>query len=280
MPKTIDAAVLTKIALAENKPVHLVEIAVDSGTIYLCDAASNITFPTAGNLYLAWGFTFNGVRTSVTGEVDRLTIAFDNTDLAFRAYTDTDDFQGRRLTLRTIFSDLLGSADYSVVNFTGKMTAPELGDRAVTIRANSPLYSLNNTIPRRRYQSNCHWIFNGTECLAGGGSLAGELTAQTADATSTTTALVDAARSESADYWLYGTIEMTDGTAANIGEIRTISVSAVGEITLLYPMPSTIAEGDEYTIKRGCNKTSQWCTVMHDNWANFGGFVGLPQRKR
>jgi hypothetical protein len=431
MPKTMDAAALTKAQAAGNKPVYLVELALDSGTLYLCDAAKNVTFPTAGTLYLAWGFSFDGVNTSVSGDVDRVAFAFDNTDLAFRAYTDTDEFQGKRITLKVIFSDLLGSSAYATTLFTGIMMAPELGDQTVVVRANSPLYSLNNTIPRRRYQSNCHWRFddapdtstyaartcrntelvvngtmeadsnwnntasapatneqsttqvhngtysrkfvpdavsegilsdafsaatvtgavyavdlwvfpnNGTRCRVvvysgvdgstkeydaaqtgltqgawnkiaveytetAGGALGKiqidsdtessgdfyvddvtvqkkvtlEKVAQTADAGSTDSLIVDAARSEAADYWLYGTIEMTDGTAANIGEIRTVSVSAVGNITLLNPMPATIAAGDEYTIKRGCNKTSQWCNVKHDNWINHGGFVGLPQRKK
>lgn len=279
MSKTIDAAVLAKATASENQPVYLLELELDSGTLYLCDSPDNVTFPTGGNLYLSWGFSFDGVQSTVTGEIDRVTFAFDNTDLSFRAYTDTDEFQGRRLTLRRIFADLLGSGDYSVVLFTGTMTAPELSDQSVTVRVNSPLYALNGTIPRRRYQENCHWRFDGTECRGGGGSLAGEVTGATADSGSSTTSLVDAARSEAADYWLYGTVEMTDGTAANIGEIRTISASAVGTITLLTPMPSAIAAGDEYTIRRGCNKSSRWCSVKHDNWANFGGFVAMPQRK-
>jgi len=282
MPKNIDAAQLAKAILAGNKPVYLAELALDSGTLYLCDAAANLTFPSGGggNLYLTWGFSFDGIQTSLTGEVDRATFKFANTDLAFRAYTVTDDFQGRRITLRYIFSDLLSSADYTVIEFIGIMRAPELGDQFVTIIADSPLYALNGTIPRRRYQSNCHWPFDGTDCRGGGASLAGEVTGAIADAGGSTTSLLDTARSEAADYWLYGTVEMTDGTAANVGEIRTISVSATGEITLLYPLPSAIASGDEYTIRRGCNKTSQWCSVKHDNWINFGGFVGLPQRKK
>jgi hypothetical protein len=279
MPKTIHADVTAKAILAENQPVFLLELALDSGTLYLCDAAANVTFPTGGNLYLAHGFSFDGVQNTLTGEVDRATFSFDNANLSFRAYTDADEFQGRRLTLRRIFADLLGSADYSVVLFTGMMQAPDVTDRMVSVTVNSPLSALDGTIPRRRYQNNCHWIFDSTECKGGGASLAGEVTGAIADAESTASILVDAARSEAADYWLYGTVTMTDGTAANIGEVRPISISAVGQLTLLYPMPAAIAAGDEYTIRRGCNKTSAWCSVKHSNWTNFGGYVGLPQRR-
>lgn len=280
MPKSIDAAVTAKAILAENKPVFLLELDLDSGTLYLCDAQTNVTFPTAGNLYYAWGFSFGKVMNTLTGEVDRVTFSFDNTDLSFRAFTDTDEFQGRRLTLRRIFADLLGSADYSVVIFRGLMSTPAIGENAVDIEVASPLIKLGGTIPRRRYQSNCHWKFDGTECRGGGGSHAGELTAQIADTGGSSTSLLDTARLESADYWLYGTVEMTDGTAANVGEIRMISASVLGTITLQYPLPASIAVGDEYTIRRGCNKISMWCSVKHSNWANFGGFVGLPQRNK
>lgn len=486
MPKTIDAAFRAKAVAEGNKPLYLLELELDSGTLYLCDAEANVTFPTAGNAYLSWGFTFDEVRNGVSGEIDRVKLSFNNVSLAFRGYTDTDDFQGRRITIRRIFSDLLTSADYSEVIFTGLMDAPAINERTVDVEARSPASKLNSTIPRRRFQNNCHWKFDALDChkypadltayiawwpmnmgnvtpsvtvldvsgngesgtsgnslvfadgwygedygaiefngttdaidcgsdlinaaavtvgikmypetagegnagvlfsngkliiaidntnarisvtsdgggttiysantawvantwnalvvkvaangtaniyingalsgaanqasgvpaagtsnlfignnaattatfdgrlcdawiLSGVTSTAAQIMAMyslgipttgTADAGGSTTTMVDAARTEADDYWRFGTLEITSGD--NDGLIRPISdfVAATDTTTLLYPFPYTIAAGVTYTIRRGCNKTSQWCSVNHTNWANSGGFVGLPQRKK
>jgi hypothetical protein len=266
--------------------VYLLELALASGTLYLCDAIANITFPTAGNLYYAWRFSFDSIKNHITGEVDRVSFSFDNTDLTFRAYTDTDDFQGCRLTLRLIFADLLGSADYNMVKFTGLMSAPVINEETVDIEVSSPLIRLGGTIPKRRYQNNCSAKFadigkDVTECTAG--MDAGEIVTLigsvdgTADS-GTTTTLVDAALTEADDYWRYGTVEFTSGD--NDGEIRSVTdfVASTDTVTLSYTLPHAVVAGDTYTIKKGCNKTSAWCHVHHNNWANFRGFVGIPQR--
>jgi uncharacterized phage protein (TIGR02218 family) len=263
--------------------VYLLELALASGTLYLCDAIANITFPTAGTLYYAWRFSFDSIKNHITGEVDRVSFSFDNTDLTFRAYTDTDAFQGCRLTLRLIFADLLSSADYQMVLFTGLMSAPVINEETVDIEVSSPLIRLGGTIPRRRYQNNCHWKFADTNCTAGmnAGQIVTLIGAVNGTADSgTTTTLVDAALTEADDYWRYGTVEFTSGD--NDGEIRTVTdfVASTDTVTLSYALPHAVVAGDGYTIKKGCNKTSAWCSVHHNNWANFGGFVGLPQRSK
>ena len=494
MPKTIDPTYKTKALLEANQPVFLLELELDSGTLYLCDAQENVTFPSGGggSLYLAQGMSFDRVQNTVDGEIDRVTFTFDNTDLTFRAYTDTDDFQNRRITLKRIFGDLLSSSAYVITLFTGYMRAPKIGELDVMVTADSPLIKLKKTIPARRYQSNCHWTFAGEECnryaydttnLEGhwpldlkhsdglttasditgttdgtaantqlftsgyysendgatifngssdyinmgdvldlttgdfticarikittipvgsndyfvskwfnadsanyrfGVTTAGKLVSvigtsggsiedigdtvlstgtwyfvcmrwddasetrvfldgvsdadtatgntrnvnnsasltigadynngvtarfagnvadviilseamsnanierlynlglpQTGTADSgTTSTMVDAALTEADDYWNYGTVTFSSGN--NDGLTRPISdfTAASDTVTFQYPFPNAVAAGDTYTIRRGCNKTSHWCSIKHDNWQNYGGFVGLPQRRR
>ncbi|MFH1320442.1 MAG: phage BR0599 family protein [Bacteroidota bacterium] len=107
--------------------------------------------------------------------------------------------------------------------------------------------------------------------------LLGELTGQTADAGSTASVLIDAARTEADDYWNNGNVEMTSGD--NIGLKRRILdfTDATDTITFVFAFPNVIAPGDTYTIKRGCNKTEQQCEKVFSNFANFGGFTSIPE---
>ena len=98
MPRKINANVLAEAAKEQNQPIYLVELELDSGTLYFTDNNENVVFPSSGgHTYLAWGIEFDPVKSSVTGEIDRVIIRFDNTNLSMSAYLAMIIFKAKSL---------------------------------------------------------------------------------------------------------------------------------------------------------------------------------------
>lgn len=271
MPKSILAAALAKAQADTNIPIYLVEIALDSATLRFAVNNEDVVFPTGGNTYTAWGIEFSRVLNKLTNEIDRIDFSFDNTDLSMSTYLAANVFQDKTLTLKRVFSDLLGDATYSTTVFSGEIGGIAVDESLFSCTVLAPLAKLGNLVPARLYQPNCTWDFGGTEC----GATTGELTAQTADADCTTSLVKDAARTEADDHWRDGVIEFTSGDLD--GEKRIINKSATGEITVITPFSAAPSAADQYTIIRGCLKTPSDCIRKFENWVNFGGFVAIPQ---
>ena len=49
-----------------------------------------------------------------------------------------------------------------------------------------------------------------------------------------------------------------------------------GLITLVLPMPHSIANGDSYALQKGCDKTIGTCHTRFTNVANFRGEPHVP----
>ena len=274
MSKTVDGTTLATAQAEANVPILLCEVAVDSGTKYFCDAAADVVFPTGGQTYTAWPFTYDRIRTSISGEVDRARVIFDNVDLTFTGYVNSEDWQGRVLTLKKAFSNLLSSVDYGVTLFAGDMGSISANESKLSVQVISPLVAVEHRTPRRLYQQNCSWVFGGTEC----GASTGALTSQTADSGGSTTSVVDSARSEADDYWRDGVLTFTSGDLDGEAQVIATSVNSTGAINMVNPFSDAPTAGDLYTIRRGCNKTANDCVRKHDNWVKFGGFTTLPPR--
>lgn len=80
------------------------------------------------------------------------------------------------------------------------------------------------------------------------------------------------------NYFQKGKLVWTSG--ANLGEERDVrhSVDSGGDtqLQLLFPMVSTIAPGDTFTIIAGCNKELNQCSNKFSNVENYGGYPHMP----
>lgn len=85
----------------------------------------------------------------------------------------------------------------------------------------------------------------------------------------------DSTRGESVNYWNGGLLTWTSG--ANVG--RKMEVKAFGSggaFTLFLPMPSTVAVGDNYSLRPGCDKQFATCKNRYNNVKNFRGEPNVP----
>jgi hypothetical protein len=169
MPKSIDAAAKTKAQGAANIPIYLVELALTGATVRLAATNADIVFPTGGNTYTGWGISFGAITNSITGGVDRVSLRLDNTNLTMSGYVASYVFPGRICTIKRVFGDLLGSANYAMTVFAGVMGAPVINERYLEVMLLSPMARLSQQAGRL-YQNLCPWEYKGTECGDGGSS--------------------------------------------------------------------------------------------------------------
>jgi len=109
---------------------------------------------------------------------------------------------------------------------------------------------------------------------------AGEFLTGTATGGSTTT-LIDTNGADlqaSDDYWNECVVEMTGGTAGNVGQRRRVSdfVSATAQATFYGSFPSTVASGDSYRLYRRFTPVDYERAInrsLNTAWPDFGDTV-------
>ncbi len=89
---------------------------------------------------------------------------------------------------------------------------------------------------------------------------------------------LDTARTEAIGYFNFGKITFTSGL--NNGLSVEVKEYSPGKITLVMPMPYTIAVGNTYTIIAGCDKTLVTCKNTFSNVVNFRGEPHVPGSDR
>lgn len=89
------------------------------------------------------------------------------------------------------------------------------------------------------------------------------------------TITVNGTPAEDTNLYIIGELEMTGGN--NSGQRRPILSDGSNTITVLWPFPNVVANGDTYNLFPGCDKTAETCDLTFDNDENFRGFLYIPR---
>lgn len=84
------------------------------------------------------------------------------------------------------------------------------------------------------------------------------------------------ALAEAADYFAYGTLQLTSGANAGLKPIEVKRHEADGTIEVFEPFYYLPVAGDTYTLIPGCRKRLEDCRDKWNNVINFGGFSNVP----
>jgi uncharacterized phage protein (TIGR02218 family) len=249
--------------------------------LILCYTNVDVTFVYGGNTYLANSIRVDGLKykAAVGLEVDQqqMTVAALATDTItsgapFLQALRDGSFDGCEIVrYRIFFSDRIGgTAIGSVLLFKGRLgVVEEIGRTSAKLTVNSDLTLLDIDMPRNVYQPTClHTLYDsgctlvknafGTNGTVGSGSTASVINWSGASAN-----------------FVQGSITFTSGV--NAGVTATVgSVAAGTSITLRYPLESTPAAGDGFTVYYGCDHTPGTCQSKFNNLANFRGFPYVP----
>jgi len=281
MPKSLEANVITEMDAVSKRPCLLFELGLAS-TIRFAAYKVNVTFPTAGNVYTAKAITGGNVSQSLEGQIQRVTINFDNVSKDMASYANNEDFRGKTLVIKRIYLDTVGDVSYYNEVFNGHMERPKFSRNWLTVTATSGK-GLDRKILPFAYQRMCPWEFGAAKCNTDGNADLTSLTASgTADSGSTTT-LVDNALTQADDYWNYGKIKITK---ASVDYWRVVKdfVAATDTVTFDVAMPFAIDGDCTYVIYKGCDKTWNACGANEnwgpsaDNEANFGGCLHISKK--
>ena len=282
MPKDLHANVIAQMDAVHKEPVLLFELGLSS-TLRYAAYMTNFTFPTAGNVYTAKAINVSGIEQSLEGQINRITVRFDDVSSDMSAYADDEEFKGKSLVIKRVYMDALGDASYYNEVFNGFMEMPSDYDYAwLTVPATTGK-ALNKRILSFAYQRMCPWVPGGDECNTDGNFDLTSLTATgTADSGSTTT-LVDNALTQTDDYWNYGEIYITyDGTVYR-RKVKDF-VAASDTITLDVALPFSVDNTCTYEVFKGCDQTWDTCESNNnwgpsaDNSANFGGCIHIESQ--
>lgn len=231
MSKSLDTNIVTEINAQSKRPRLLAELKDAKGQVVLRYAASesNITFPNGGNTWTAKFFRITNVGQKHDGQIDRVTVEFDNVarDIAALVYSYT--FEGGKLRLLRIYLDSDGNApsdedEYNEV-FDGTMEVPKgmtMIFVPITATVGNPL--IKRTL-KLNYTRNCDHIFGDEKCnIDGIADL--EKVRGAADSGSSTT-LVDSDLIQKDDYWNGGNILIIKGTSAYVASVTDFADGTV-----------------------------------------------------
>ncbi len=164
--------------------------------------------------------------------------------------------------------------DYEPIaaSFLGKATLTEQGYRFEEMAL---IDALNQTIGKT-YTPACTNKFGGQEYAGCKVNLAPLTVTGTLSTVTSSTIMRDSTRTESADYFAYGTIQFTSGQNAGLKPLEIKRHEADGTIETFEPFYFTPAPGDVYTLIPGCRKRLEDCRDKWNNVVNFGGFPNMP----
>ena len=86
MVQSLESAIEIQIDATQSRPVNLIELGLDVGTLRFSATKTNLVFPTGGNTYTAKAMQMGNITQSKEGQLIRVEFAFDNVAADMHAY--------------------------------------------------------------------------------------------------------------------------------------------------------------------------------------------------
>jgi len=280
MPKSLPAQVVTQIDATTSQPVLLFELELDAGTLRYCAANTNLVFPTGGNTYTAQTIQVGAIESTAEGQINRVSLQFDNVSGEWTSYTNGEKFDGKQIVIKKVYRDALGSAIYYNELFRGYLEEVKKITRFWCEMSAVSGKPLGRQMLLDVYQERCNHLFGYGQCNYDGyADLTSLKVVGTADS-GTTSTLTDAALTQADDYWNHGQIQIIINSKTYYRKVADFD-AGTDTITLDVPLPVSISNGDSYIVYKGCDQTWKTCSAQNawgpssDNSANFGGFIHI-----
>ena len=243
-----------------------------------------MVFPTGGKTYSAKAIKVRNITQTLEGQINRVTVSFDNVSRDMAAYSNNESFQGKSLVIKRIYLDAVGNATYYNEVFNGYMEHPsDISRHWLNVSAvqGKPLYVKTLNFP---YQRMCPLKFGGTKCNTNGRANLATLTASGTADSGTVSTLVDNALTQANDFWNFGEIEITKGSITYYRKVKDF-VAATDTVTFDVELPEVVNNTCTYVIYKGCDQTWDTCGKDNawgpsaDNQANFNGCIHVTKKQ-
>ncbi len=125
MDRGASSSVLTEIAAAACRPIHLLKITFDSSTVYMTDAYRTITWDSQSWVALGHFLSFSDIEESGGIEVSSCTVGLSGVDQSYISLFLNNDFIDREVSIWKAFLDASMSVISSpVLIFNGRINKP------------------------------------------------------------------------------------------------------------------------------------------------------------
>ena len=248
-------------------------VPVSGSPIYLTRHVRDLVM--SGHTYLsASGYDFTGYSASANlapAMVDVEGIA-GLAGIGFDEITSGIFDNARCYLFATTWNNPVEDEEPIVASILGKTT---LMDRRYRIEEMALIDALNQSAGKT-YTAACPKTFGGQE-YAGCKVALGPLTVTgTLSAVTDRSIMRDSTLAEAADYFAYGTLQLTSGANAGLKPIEVKRHEADGTIEVFEPFYYLPVAGDAYSLIPGCRKRLEDCRDKWNNVINFGGFSNVP----
>lgn len=284
MVRSISSAIEAEKDSVANIPTELYQIFLPDNTLYLAVWPHSLDFYNEDGgtqTYSAAAISRQAVKKTKDLSVDRLKVSIDNVNQEWSAYAANYDLSNVKVTIWKVFlertSDGSGGYEYSIIGdfndkvemFSGYIDNPQIDESKIVVTLKSPLDTLDERLPRRKFTVRCPWRFGSEECGKTPPTQSGSISSLSSDHTVVTLDTL------SDTNWNHGTIKVGEYSR----QIINYDLSA-NTITLEFGLPADVSSGDSYTLTAGCSKVRDDSSEGCEYWANkenYGGFPAIPE---
>lgn len=194
-----------------------------------------------------------------------------------RTLIDVDKIRNQRILdrgeIKVYQVDLTDHANVRL-RFNGFTGMVQINRLAVVIEFKDVFFLLKKNLPVKVFGESCNHIYGDTECTYNPDTL--KVTGA-ADAGSTASKLIDAARTEADGFFARGIVRMTTGNLT--GQRVTCKRYASDTFFFLPNFSEAIQNGDQYEAWPTCQKTWAGCN-SRTNTDHFHGFQHIPRMEQ
>ena len=264
----------THVANASTRVICLRIVPVTGSPIYLTQVPRPLTMSN-GHIYLAGtGYEFTGYSSTTAmspAMVDLEGIA-GLAGIGFDTIASGVFDNARAYLFATSWKTPVEDEEPITASILGKTT---LLDGRYKIEEMALVDALNQSVGAT-YTASCPKVF-GSQTYAGCKIALAPLTVTGTITAVTSAAIVrDSGRTETADYFAYGTLQFTSGVNLGLKPMEVRRHESDGTLEVFEPFHYLPAIGDTYTLIPGCRKRLADCRDKWNNVINFGGFSYIP----
>lgn len=278
--RTLSQVFKTESSGDQIAPIEIYDVFLDTQTLHYAQYPEDVAFfdlDGSATTYTALPIERDPAKATSDLSINHIMVRVANVDKAMSVYLANNEFRGRRLVVRKIFKTVSVASGDAARIFDGIMDSPAADEKWLTVVAVDRIGSLMNFCPKRHYQLLCNWKFGSTECAINLSDAinSGDSSVDSATATVITdNSLPNGASGD--DWYVNGYVQFTSGNLNNAR--RRIKDSDATTFTVDVDLSEAPANGDTYTIWRGCDQTWLICSGDFVNGVNFGSFPTIPEQ--
>lgn len=123
--------------------------------LYFADYDVNVTFD--GQIYIAFPVKFLAINENVQGQIDAIRILAGNVSRVLQAYLETYDLREKQITIRIVWSDLLGD-NTAKLDYIYYIDSYQADEQTIELTCTTKMDILIKTLPGGTYlRTHCRY---------------------------------------------------------------------------------------------------------------------------